>query len=86
MLKAWIFLGEHPHFFLFRIPWMPQQQPHLQVIFGAAAVVGKLGVERFNPLLFALIHGFADGSIGIYKIGWEYQFRDIIYDYITVDS
>jgi hypothetical protein len=36
-----------------------------QVIFGAAAVVGKLGVEKFNPLLFALIHG-ADGSgIGI---------------------
>ena len=39
--------------------------PVAQVIFGAAAVVGKLGVEKFNPLLFALIHG-ADGSgIGI---------------------
>lgn len=26
-----------------------------QVIFGAGSVVGKLGVEKFNPLLFALI-------------------------------
>ena len=46
---------------------MPHHKP--QVIFGAAAVVGKLGVEKFNPLLFALIHG-ADGSgIGLHKFG-----------------
>ena len=46
-LAFWILLGYGPSF---------AENP--QVIFGAAAVVGKLGVENFNPLLLALIHGF----------------------------
>lgn len=29
-----------------------------QVMFGGGAVVGRLGVESFNPLLFALIRDF----------------------------
>ena len=34
-----------------------------QVIFGAASVVGKLGVERFNPLLFALLREGVSGPV-----------------------
>ena len=31
--------------------------------FGGGSVVGKLGVERFNPLVFALIREVAAGAL-----------------------
>ena len=34
-----------------------------QVIFGSSSVVGKLGVEKFNPLLFALIREGVAGPL-----------------------
>ena len=34
-----------------------------QCIFGGGSVVGKLGVERFNPLVFALIREAAAGAL-----------------------
>jgi drug/metabolite transporter (DMT)-like permease len=34
-----------------------------QIIFGCGAVVGKLGVSKFNPVLFALIREGTAGPI-----------------------
>ena len=34
-----------------------------QCIFGGGSVVGKLGVEKFNPLVFALIREVAAGAL-----------------------
>lgn len=34
-----------------------------QVMFGGGSVVGKLGVEKFNPLLFALIRECVAGPL-----------------------
>lgn len=42
-----------------------------QVIFGAAAVVGKLGVENFNPLLFALIREGVAGPLLLFLALWS---------------
>ena len=35
----------------------------VQVIFGGGSVVGKLGVESFNPMLFALIREVSAGIL-----------------------
>lgn len=38
-----------------------------QVIFGGGSVVGKLGVDKFNPILFALIREVCAGTL---LLGW----------------
>lgn len=49
----------------FKLPILPDKRPSVfrihaalimgQILFGGGSVVGKLGVEAFNPLIFALI-------------------------------
>lgn len=40
-----------------------------QVIFGVGAVVAKLGLEQFNPLMFALIREGIAGPLRLARVG-----------------
>lgn len=42
-----------------------------QVMFGGGSVVGKLGVEKFNPLLFALIREAVAGPLLLILAWWR---------------